>query len=140
MQAIGRNRRILDSPQKRRLNVERILVIHDDPGSQQTVRWILERAGYDVTFTAFDQMAIDSFCTKKAGLVVLDVSLSRKSTQDFCRQIREKSKNVSILVLSAISDVEEVVQLLKLGADDDITKPFNPLEFLARVRAAIGRR
>jgi two-component system, OmpR family, alkaline phosphatase synthesis response regulator PhoP len=120
--------------------VERILVIHDDPGSQQTVRWILERAGYDVMFTAFDQIAIDTFRTKKATLVILDVNLPGKSTQDFCRQIREKSKSVSILVLSAISDVEEVVQLLKLGADDYMTKPFNPLEFLARVRAAIGRR
>jgi DNA-binding response OmpR family regulator len=125
---------------KRRRKVERILVIYDDPRSQQTVRRILEPAGYDVTIAASDQIAMDVTRTTMAGLVILDVCLPSKATQDLCRQIRNKSKNVSILVLSAIGDVEEVVQFLKLGADGYITKPFNPLEFIARVRAAILRR
>jgi len=120
--------------------VERILVIYDDPGLQRTVRQILEPAGYDVTIAASDQIATDVIRTTNAGLVILDVCPPSKSTQDLCRQIRNKSENVSILVLSPITHVEEVVLFLKLGADGYITKPFNPLEFMARVRAAMRRR
>jgi DNA-binding response OmpR family regulator len=120
--------------------VERILVIYDDPASQQTVRRILEQAGYDVTIAASDQIPTDALRTPKARLVILDVCLPGKSTRNLCRLIRDQSKNVSIFVLGDISDVEEVVQLLKCGADDYITKPFNRLEFIARIRASMHRR
>ena len=115
-------------------------MINDDPGSQQAMRRVLEGAGYDTTIVPSDQIAMDVIRATKAGLVILDVCPPGKSTQDLCRQIRDKSKNVSILVLSAISDVEEVILLLKIGADDCIIKPFNPLEFLARIRAVMRRR
>ncbi|WP_263352979.1 response regulator transcription factor [Acidicapsa acidisoli] len=124
---------------RRRRNVERILVIYDDPGSPQTVRRILEGAGYEVSIAAFDPIAMDDLCATEPELIVLDVCLPGKTTQNLCRQIREKSQHVSILVLSAISDVEEVVLLLKIGADDYMTKPFSALEFLARIRAAMRR-
>jgi DNA-binding response OmpR family regulator len=124
----------------RRRTVERILVVYDDSRSQQAVRRILEQAGYDVDIAAFDQISTDVFRTPTTGLVILDVCLAGKSTQDLCRKIRDKSENASILVLSPIGDVEEVVLLLKLGADDCIAKPFNSLEFTARIRAAMRRR
>jgi DNA-binding response OmpR family regulator len=124
----------------RRLKVERILVIYDDPRSRETVRQILESAGYDVTIAAFDQIATDNIHTSKAELVILDVCLPSKSTQDLCRQIRGKSEHVSILVLSPFTDIEEVVLFLKLGADGYITKPFNPSEFIARIGATLRRR
>ena len=120
--------------------MERNLVINDDPGSQQAMRRVLGGAGYDATIVPSDQIVMDVIRATKAGLVLLDVSLPGRSTQDICRQIREKFKNVPILVLSAISDVEEVILLLKIGADDYIIKPFDPLEFLARIRAAMRRR
>lgn len=124
---------------KRRFNVERVLVIHDNPRSQPTVRGILEGAGYDVSIAAFDQIKTDAFPTAKVKLVILDVGVPGKSTRDACCQIRATSKDVSILVLSAINDVEEVVQALKIGADDYITKPFDHMEFLARIRSAMSR-
>src|SRR5277367_3402313 len=117
--------------------VERILVVYDDPESPRTVREILEKAGYDVTVAACGPIAMDVFRTAGPRLVVLD-GLPGTLTQDLCRQIRDKSKNVPLLVLSTISDVEHVVLLLQLGADGYITKPFSTLEFLARVRAAMG--
>jgi len=119
--------------------VERILVIYDDPGSKQTVRQILEPAGYEVTIAASDQIAMDLIRATEAGLVILDVCLPSKSSQDLCHQIRSKSGNVSLLVLSPITDVEEVVLFLKLGADGYITKPFSPSELMARIRAAMRR-
>jgi DNA-binding response OmpR family regulator len=120
--------------------VERILVIHDDPGSYQPVQSILEGAGYDVTITASDQIAVNRFRATRAGLIILDVRIPGKSSQDLCRLIRDKSENVSILVLTAIRDIEEAVLHLKLGVDDYITKPFDSSEFLARVRAALRCR
>ena len=112
------------------------MLIYDDPLSPPAARGILERAGYDVSI-ACGLVAMDAFRTKKPGLVVVDISLPGTLTQDLCREIRGKSKHVPLLFLSVISDVEQVVLLLQLGADGYITKPFSPLEFLARVRAAM---
>jgi DNA-binding response OmpR family regulator len=117
--------------------MERVLVIYDDPGSERTVRRILEPAGYNVITAPCGIGALDVFRGTNPGLVILDLCRSGKSSQDLCRQIRVNSDKVPLLVLSAISDVEDLVLLLELGADGYITKPFSPGEFLARVRAAM---
>ena len=124
-------------PQQRRCNVERILVIYDDPQSQSTVHRILEPAGYDVITAAVGPNAMGVFRAEKPGLVILDVCLPGRSGQDLCRQVRSESKNVPLLVLSAAGDLADVVLLLELGADGYMTKPFSPCEFLARVRTAM---
>jgi DNA-binding response OmpR family regulator len=117
--------------------VERILVIYDDPRSAQTVRRILEPAGYGVITVPSSPIAIGVFHKTKPGLVVLDVCRPGKPGQDLCRRIRGNSQSVPLLVLSAVGDVADVVLLLTLGADGYITKPFSPDEFLARVRTAM---
>jgi DNA-binding response OmpR family regulator len=117
--------------------VERTLVIYDDPQAQWTVRRILEPAGYDVITAASGPIAMNVSRTIKPGRLVLDVCLPGRSGQDLCCQIRRQSKNVPVLVLSAIRDVADVVLLLERVADDYILKPFNPCGFLARVRAAM---
>ena len=119
--------------------METILVIYDDPRSQGTarVRCTLEPAGYGVIAVASGPNAIRVLRTRKPGLVVLDVCQPGRSGPDLCREIRGESKDVPLLVLSAIRDVAAVVLLLNLGADGYITEPFSPSEFLARVRAAM---
>jgi DNA-binding response OmpR family regulator len=117
--------------------VARILAIYDDLQSQWTVRHILEPTGYRVIIATSGPTALDAFRTAKPGLVILDVCLPGGSGRELCRQIRSESKSVALLVLSAIGDVEQVVLLLQLGADGYITKSFSPLEFLARVKAAM---
>jgi DNA-binding response OmpR family regulator len=119
--------------------VERILVIYDDPRSEQTVRRILEPAGYDVITVPFGPIAIGAFHKAKPGLVVLDVCRPEKPVQDFCRRIRGHSESVPLLVLSDAGGVADVVLMLALGADGFITKPFSADEFLARMRAAMRR-
>jgi two-component system alkaline phosphatase synthesis response regulator PhoP len=119
--------------------VERILVIDDDPGVQRALRRTLEPAGYDIVIAADGYIAMDVFRATLPRLVVLDLRLPGKSGQDLCREIRGQSTTVPILVLSAASEETEKVLLLELGADDYITKPFSPREFLARVHAAIRR-
>ena len=119
--------------------METILVIYDDPRSQGTarVRGALEPAGYGVIAVASGPNAIKVLRTRKPGLVVLDVCLPGRSGPDLCREIRSESKEVPLLVLSAIGAVSAVVLLLQLGADGYITEPFSPSEFLARVRVAM---
>lgn len=126
-----------DSQQKRWRNLEIILVIHDDPRSKWTVRRILEPAGYSVITVDSGPIAVNVMRTIKPRLVVADIRLQGGSGEVLCRQIRAESKTVPLLVLSAIGDVADVVRLLELGADGYMAEPFSPIEFLARVRAAM---
>lgn len=119
--------------------MEKILIISDERSSQTVVHSLLVRAGYDVDMAPGDEIAIHAFQTAKPGLVILD-NLPLRSLRDRCCQIRSQSADIPLMVLSAVSKVEQVVQLLELGADDYITKPFDPSEFLARIRAALRHR
>src|SRR5215469_988490 len=115
--------------------VDRILVICDDPQSS-CVRSTLEDDGYGVTMLASGSLPGNMFKAAEPGLIILDVSLPETDVHDLCRRIRKKSEDVAILVVSVASAVDEVVQVLSCGADGYITKPFSPLEFLARIRVA----
>jgi DNA-binding response OmpR family regulator len=119
--------------------VEKILIISDEPSSQTVLHSLLLRAGYDVDMAQGDNVAIHDFRTARPSLVILD-NLPSRSLHDRCCQIRNESLDIPLLVLSVVSEVEQVVQLLELGADDYITKPFEPSEFLARIRAALRNR
>ena len=117
--------------------MERILVVYDDPRSEQIVHRILEPAGYDVITVPFSPIAMGVFHKTKPGLVVLDIGQRGKLGQDLCRRL--SVSGVPLLVVSAVGDVADVVLMLALGADDYITKPFSPRELLARVQVAVNR-
>ena len=117
--------------------MEKILIISDDP--QTAVRSLLVRAGYNVEVAARKNITINAFRNTKPNLVILN-NLPSRSLHDRCCQIRCQSLDTPLLVISGVSEVELVVQLLKVGADDYITKPFHPSEFLARIRAALRHR
>ena len=119
--------------------VERILVIDADPELQRAVRHSLEPAGYTVVPGVDGCTAMNIFRATGPRLVVLDTRLPGKSGEDICREIRNESTSVPILVLSAASEEIDKVLLFELGADDYMTKPFSPRELLARVQAAIRR-
>ena len=117
--------------------MEKILIISDDP--QTAVRSFLVKAGYNVEVAPRDNIAIHASLNTKPDLVILD-NLPSRSLHDRCCQIRRQSLDIPLVVISGLSEVELVVQLLKLGADDYITKPFHLSEFLARIRAALRHR
>lgn len=119
--------------------MEKILVIEDDPAVQRALRRTFESAGFDVHIAPDGMVAMEMFRTVIPRVVILDLRLPGKSGHDLCREIKREAATVSILVLSAASDVVDKVLLLELGADDYVTKPFSPRELLARVRAAVRR-
>lgn len=120
--------------------MEKILVIEDDHDIQAALRHRFESAGYAVDVREDGLTGLESFRSVSPIAVVLDLCLPGMPGKDVCREIRQESASVPIIVLSALSEVSDKVLLLGLGADDYVTKPFAPRELLARVQAHIERR
>ncbi len=120
--------------------MERILVIEDDADVQSALKHGFEGAGYVVDFCDDGVSGLQSFQLNTPTAVVLDLCLPGVAGKDVCRQLREQSRSIPIIILSALTEVSDKVLLLELGADDYVTKPFSPRELLARVQAHIQRQ
>src|SRR6184192_4399043 len=119
--------------------MERILVVEDDRAVQKALKRLFESEGFSVEISADGKSALDAFRATGPAAIVLDLRLPSMSGRDVCREIKQQSPAVPVIVLSAASDVSDKVLLLELGADDYVTKPFSPRELLARVRAALRK-
>ena len=117
---------------------ERILLVEDDLSLQRSATLLLERAGFTVQVAADGAEALDVVGRDRFDLLLLDVMLPRVDGFEVCRQVRRTSR-VPIVMLTARSDITDVVVGLELGADDYITKPFEGPELTARVRAVLRR-
>jgi two-component system, OmpR family, response regulator MtrA len=117
----------------------RVLVVEDDDSVRGAVTLVLERSGFDVTAVGDGHSAIAEASRSGAhDLVLLDLMLPGLSGLDVCREIR-RSSNMPIVMLTARTDTAEVVAGLEVGADDYVTKPFQPVELAARLRAVLRR-
>ena len=116
----------------------RILVVDDDPSVQTALRILLARDGYTVATAGNGKLGLEMFGEGKFDLVVLDWMMPEMDGLETCRRLRESS-GVPILMLTARSAESDKVRVLDAGADDYVTKPFGPREFLARVRALARR-
>src|SRR5205807_1615886 len=117
----------------------RILLVEDEPGLQLTVSDLLATEGYQVEAAADGEAGLAQAAAGDFDLVILDVMLPKKSGFEICRELRQKGVDVTILMLTAKTQVVDRVVGLKLGADDYLTKPFVPAELLARVEALLRR-
>jgi len=116
----------------------RILAVDDDPAILEVVRLNLEAEGYEVVTEGTATAALAAFAESAFALAVLDVMLPDSDGFELARQLRERS-DIPIIMLSARdSDVDKAVGL-GVGADDYVTKPFSPLELVARVKAHLRR-
>jgi len=116
----------------------KILVVDDDKKIVELVTLYLKRDGYQV-LAAFDgRQAIDLARRRQPDLIVLDLMLPQVDGTDVCRILRAESE-VPIIMLTGRSTDEDKLAGLDLGADDYVTKPFNPRELLARIRAVLRR-
>lgn len=117
---------------------KRILVVDDDPKLVDLIRTALERADFSVVSAPNGLQGEKVFRSNPVDLIILDVMMPQRDGFDMLRDVRAISP-VPIIMLSALTDTENVVKGLELGADDYITKPFELKEVLARVNAALTR-
>jgi DNA-binding response OmpR family regulator len=120
------------------VSTERILVVDDDPLIVRLVRTNLERAGYRVLGATNGQEGLELAAAELPDLVVLDVMLPKLDGFEVCQRIREFSL-VPIVMLTAKGEQVDKLRGFEMGADDYLTKPFQPAELLARVKAVLRR-
>ncbi|MDE6724627.1 MAG: response regulator transcription factor [Ruminiclostridium sp.] len=118
-----------------------ILVCEDEDAIRDFVVLNLKRAGYEVTDVNCGEDAIKEFNMSggRFSAVILDIMMPGISGLEVCRTIREKDSRIGIIMLTAKSQEIDKVEGLTSGADDYITKPFSPMELVARVDAVFRR-
>jgi len=117
---------------------ERILVVDDEPNIVDLATMYLEREGYQVDSASDGAQALEQIKELEPSLVVLDLMLPEVDGFEVCRQTRVHS-DVPIIMLTARDDDVDKIVGLELGADDYLTKPFNPRELVARIKAILRR-
>jgi DNA-binding response OmpR family regulator len=118
--------------------MSKILAVDDESNILELVKLYLEREGYQVETAGTGGEALSKLEAASPDLVILDLMLPDIDGFEVCREIRKRG-NVPVLMLSARKEDIDKIAGLEMGADDYLTKPFNPRELIARIRA-IGRR
>ncbi len=116
-----------------------VLVVDDDPEIRSSLQSLLEAAGYLVESAADGREALEKVAATSPDLLVADVLMPLMDGLGLCRMLRAAGNTVPILLLTARSDVADCVAGLDAGADDYLSKPFDPHELLARLRAMARR-
>jgi two-component system alkaline phosphatase synthesis response regulator PhoP len=129
---------LVASPCEVKVGKQTILVIDDEQHIIELARLYLEREGFAVEQALDGAQALDKIRKLKPALVVLDLMLPQVDGWEVCRRTRDSS-DVPILMLTARGDDVDKIVGLELGADDYLTKPFNPRELVARVKAILRR-
>jgi DNA-binding response OmpR family regulator len=120
----------------------RILIADDDDGLRHLLRLILCREGFEVIEAANGTEALARAYDSSPSLVLLDVMMPGLDGFDVCRKLRsdQRTHRLPIVFVSAIDDVKQRNELMKLGADDCINKPIGPRDLIACVRDVMERR
>ncbi len=117
----------------------RILVVDDEPHILEIVRAYLAREGHEVSTAADGETALAMAMADAPDLIVLDVMLPRRSGFDVLRDLRAGGSAAAVVMLTARDELVDRVAGLEIGADDYVTKPFEPRELVARVGAVLRR-
>lgn len=118
----------------------KVLIGEDNRDLNDMVRRFLERENF-VVFQAFDGEEILNIYEKVSpDIVILDVMLPKRDGWDILKKVRDKNKDVYVIMLTAKSEEYDKVYGFELGADDYITKPFSLLELMARIKAILRRK
>ena len=124
---------------KEQIGQSKVLIIDDEPPIVELVRLYLEREGYRVEGCGTAVAGLSRVNASRPDLVILDLMLPDGDGFEVCKHLRAFG-DVPVLMLTARSDDVDKIVGLELGADDYVTKPFNPRELVARVKAILRRR
>lgn len=115
-----------------------ILIVDDEQRIIDLAQMYIEQEGFRVESATDGRKALDKILNDEPALIVLDLMLPGMDGLEICRRVRAKS-DVPIIMLTARSDDIDKIVGLELGADDYLTKPFNPRELVARIKAILRR-
>ena len=119
--------------------MDTILLVDDEPSIVSLVKMYLERDGFHVEAVSDGLAAIEAVEKLRPVLLVLDVMLPKLDGFEVCRKLRASGDQTPIIMLTARDEDIDKILGLELGADDYLTKPFNPRELIARVKAILRR-
>lgn len=116
-----------------------ILIVEDEPSITTLLKYNIEKAGFltDVAYNGED--GVRKAEQKRYDLIVLDIMLPKMDGLEVVKSLRQSKNDVPILILTAKDSESDRIKGLELGADDYLTKPFNPKELIARIRAILRR-
>jgi DNA-binding response OmpR family regulator len=121
------------------MSSELILLVDDEPSIIQLLRMYFERDGFRVQDIGDGEVALEAVVKHRPALIVLDVMLPKLDGFEVCRKLRTRGDQTPIIMLTARDeDIDKIIGL-ELGVDDYLTKPFNPRELIARVKAILRR-
>jgi two-component system, OmpR family, alkaline phosphatase synthesis response regulator PhoP len=121
------------------MSSELILLVDDEPSIIQLSRMYFERDGFRVQEIGDGEAALEAVTKYRPALIVLDVMLPKLDGFEVCRKLRASGDQTPIIMLTARDEDIDKILGLELGADDYLTKPFNPRELVARVKAILRR-
>ena len=120
----------------------RVLVVDDDLNIQRVLVFALKQEGYEVTVASDGAAGVAMALDARPDLILMDVAMPKLDGYGATQQIRAAEKGVGripIIMLTSEADVGQRVRGLRAGADDDIVKPFHPLELMARIKALLAQ-
>ena len=119
--------------------METVLVVDDEKNIRELIQLYLTNAGYRVVNAVDGAEALRLARADKPDLIVLDLMLPQVEGYEVCRRLRREGNDLPIIMLTARDDDVDKIVGLELGADDYMTKPFNPRELVARIKAVLRR-
>lgn len=137
--AMGTSTVFLDDSRGRGIVSKKVLVIEDDLEVVELLRRPIAELGFAMTHEGSGTGGLDRAFEEEFDLLVLDIMLPEMEGVDVLKALREQGNHVPTIMLTSLDDRVRKVMLLELGADDYITKPFDDLEFKARIKAVLRR-
>ncbi|RUS43832.1 response regulator transcription factor [Cohnella sp. AR92] len=120
--------------------METILVVDDDPQIREVIRAPIEQAGMHAIEAESGRQAIERLEAEDVDVLVLDLMMDDRDGFEVLRYVNNRRLDVLIIVVSARRQEQDKIVTLGLGADDYMTKPFSPMELMARIQAVLRRR
>ena len=120
-------------------NTKKILIVEDNQENSDLLVFFLKPKGYDIRTVTDGLQALEAVTADKPDLILLDIMLPRMNGFEVCETLKkdEQTKSIPILMITALRDLKDKIKALEVGADDFITKPFENVELIARVKSLL---